>query len=209
MNVEPRSRSAAARVATVVAAGLLAVAATHEDGNLPSLAVLTSSDSTSSATLTSGNISLALTNGVSSGKWTGAFTMLPGGASQYYRITVTNGGTARLIYAVTATSTSDTLASALTVSVAALATSSASCSSSTYAAGTVVSNSGTLAFGSTTGTKIIGDPATGLQTGDRALAASGVDNLCLKVDFPTGTGLGYAGRGTTATTTFAFAAESN
>ena len=44
--------------------------------------------------------------------------------------------------------------------------------------------------------------------GSPSLAASGVDNLCLKVDLPTGTGLGYAGRGTTATTTFSFSAES-
>ena len=208
MNLEPRSRSAAARVATVVAAGRLAVAATHEDGILPSLAALTSSDSTSSATLTSGNIALTLTNGVSSGKWTGAFTILPGGASQYFRITVTNGGSARLAYSVTATSATNTLASRMTVSIASLATASTTCSSANYALGTVVSHSGAVAFGSTTTTKVIGDPTTGIQTGDRTLTAAAEDNLCLRVDFPAGTGLGYAGRGTTATTTFTFSAES-
>lgn len=204
----PRSRTTAARLATVVAAGLLVVAASHEDGPLPSLAVLQDSQATDVATVTSGSIELTLSNGAASGQWTGAFSMVPGATSQYFRVTVTNTGTAALVYSVAATSTTSTLASHLTIGVATLATSSTECSASSYTSGTVVSNSGTLAFGTTSGLNVIGDPTTGLQTGDRTLAGNGIDNLCLKVDFPLGTGLGYAGRGATATTTFDFSAES-
>ena len=204
----PRSRTTAARLATVVAAGLLVVAASHEGGPLPSLAVLQDSQTTGTATVTSGNIELTLSDGAAAGQWTGDFTMVPGAASQYFPITVTNTGTAALVYAVRATSTTATLASHLTVSIAQLASSTTACTSSSYASGTVVSNSGTLAFGTTSGLDIIGDPTTGIQTGDRTLVGSGVDNLCLKVDFPLGTGMGFAGRGATATTTFSFSAES-
>lgn len=200
-------RSTAARLATVVAAGLLVVAATHEDGPLPSMARLTASSSTSAQTVTSGNIALALTNGAAAGQWTGSFSILPGG-SAYYRLTVTNSGSADLIYSVASTTSAGTLAPYLTVSVAKLASGSSTCTSSTYAAGTVVSNSGTLPFGSGSGTNIIGDPASGSQTGDRTLVGGGSENLCMKVSFPLGTGLGYAGRGATSTTSFTFSAES-
>jgi hypothetical protein len=208
MTSSSRSRSTAARLATVVAAGLLVVAATHEDGPLASLAVLQDSQATSAETVTSGNIGLSLSNGAASGQWTGAFSMAPGATSQYFRITVSNSGSAALVYAVAATSTTNTLASQLTVTVAKLATVTTNCSASSYTSGIVVSNTGTLPFGSTTGVNIIGNPASGVQTGDRTLGGAAADNLCLKVDLPLGTGLGYAGRGSTATTTFFFSAES-
>ncbi len=46
-----------------------------------------------------------------------------------------------------------------------------------------------------------------IDAGDRVLAVSAADNLCLRLELPTGTGLGYSGRGSTATTTFAFSGE--
>lgn len=206
MTPSNRSRSTAARAATVVAAGLLVLAASHEDGPLPSLAVLQDSQTTVAQTVTSGNIALSLSDGAAAGQWTGAFTMIPGAPSTYHRLTVTNSGSAPLVYSVTATSTTSTLASRLTLSIARLATASATCDASTYSAGTIVSNGGPLAFGTTTGLDVIGNPSTG--EGDLRLGAGAVDNLCMKVDLPLGTGLGYAGRGSTATTTFSFSAES-
>lgn len=205
MTSSNRSRSTAARVATVVAAGLVVLAASHQDGPLPSLAVLQDSQTTVAQTVTSGNIALSLADGAAAGQWTGAFSLVPGATSTYYRLTVTNTGSAPLVYSVTATSTSNTLSSQMTLSIAELATATATCNASGYSAGTVVSNTGPLAFGTTTGLDVVGSSSTGSGL---SLTADAVDNLCMKVDLPLGTGLGYAGRGRTATTTFSFSAES-
>lgn len=191
------------RLALLTAAGALVAAGLLHDATLFSTARMTDRGTTTAAGVSTGSVSLALSNGASSSSWTGSVSLKPGDTA-YKRITVTNDGTSRLRYAVTATSSS-ALSAKLVMNVAVI-TSGSSCTSTTYAAGTVVSGTD-LAFGASTALKVIGDPATGAQTGDRLLAASGADNLCLRLDLPTGTGLGYAGRGSTATTTFAFSGE--
>ena len=203
-----RHRAARVRLATVLTAALLVAAAESDVASTPSLAVLQDTVATSSHAVTSGNIDLTLANGAASGQWTGAFSIVPGAASQYYRLTVTNTGSATLVYSLTSTSTTNVLASALIVAIARLAPATATCSAASYAAGTDVSNAAPLPFASTSGVAVIGNPTAGTQAGDRTLEASASDNLCLKVDFPTGTALGYAGRGSTAATTFTFFAES-
>ncbi|MFN8156772.1 MAG: hypothetical protein U0R68_05120 [Candidatus Nanopelagicales bacterium] len=197
------SRRTGIRLTLLTAAGALVAAGLLHDGAILSAARMTDRGTTTSATVTSGSVSLALSNGASASSWTGAVSLKPGDTA-YKRITVTNDGTSRLRYAVTATSSS-ALSAKLVMNVAVI-TSGSACSSTTYAAGTVVSGTD-LAFGASTALNVIGDPATGAQTGDRVLAASGADNLCLRLGLPTGTGLGYAGRSTTATTTFAFSGE--
>jgi hypothetical protein len=203
-----RDRAVVVRLATVVTAALLVAAAQSNMASTPSLAALQDAAATSSQAVTSGNIALTLANGAASGQWTGAFSIVPGGASQYYRLTVTNTGSATLVYALTSTSTTNVLASTLTVAITRLASATTTCSAVSYAAGTDVGNTAPLALASTSGVVLIGNPTAGTQAGDRTLAGSANDNLCLKVDFPAGTGLGYAGRGSTAATTFTFSAES-
>lgn len=197
------SRRTGVRLALLAAAGGLVAAGVLHDGAILSAARMTDRGTTTAAAVTTGSVSLALSNGASASSWTGSVSLKPGDTA-YKRITVTNDGTSRLRYAVTATSSS-ALSAKLVMNVAVIASGS-SCSSSTYAAGTVVSGTD-LAFGASTALNVIGDPASGAQTGDRVLAASAADNLCLRLDLPTGTGLGYGGRGTTATTTFAFSGE--
>ncbi len=197
------SRRTGVRLTLLTAAGALVAAGLLHDGVILSAARMTDRGTTTAAAVTTGSVSLALSNGASSSSWTGAVSLKPGGTA-YKRITVTNDGTSQLRYAVTATSTS-ALSAKLVMNVALIASGS-SCSSSTYGAGTVVSGTD-LTFGASTALNVIGDPATGAQTGDRVLAVSAADNLCLRLELPTGTGLGYSGRGSTATTTFAFSGE--
>lgn len=203
MSVRMTPAGAAARVALVAVACALTFVGVVRDGRLASTALMTDSAGTGPAAVSTGGVALSLSNGASSGSWSGAVTLKPGDTA-YQRLTVTNSGASRLRYAVTATSVS-ALSANLTMTVASIASGS-SCTSTTYSAGTVISGSD-LAFGAASALNVIGDPASGADDGDRVLEAATSDNLCLKLTFPTGTGLGYAGRGSTASTTFAFTGE--
>ncbi len=197
-----------ARLATVVAAAALALVGFAGGAALPSAALLTARSDVGTSTVATGAVALGLTNGAGSGTWTGSISLVPGGVV-YQRLTVTNLGSVALRYAATATSTSDTLASRLTMGVVLLASGTTTCDASSYAAGTPVGVTASLPFGSTAVAKVIGDPASGAQAGDRVLAGSAADNLCLQVTFPFGARLGHAARGSTATTTFTFSAENS
>lgn len=160
-------------------------------------ALFTDSDDIGANTFATGNVELSTnptTNAISMS------TMAPGD-TKYGSITVTNGGSLALRYAVTSVTTEDTLAAQLDLTVwpeSAETTVDSTCGT-TVPAGTVY---GPADLGSTTGAKIIGDAATGAQTGDRALAASTNELLCLKVALPSTTGNTYEGLTTTATFTF-------
>jgi hypothetical protein len=195
-----------ARLITVAAAAVLAVVGVSHGGALSSAARMTDTRSTTPATVASGSIALSLTNGASAGTWLGAVTLAPG-ASSYAGLTITNTGTVPLRYAATATSTS-ALSAALKINVVALPTGTTTCSAATYLTGTLASAADT-AFGATPEVALIGSTAAGAQAGDRTLAASGAERLCLKVTFPAGRGLGAGARGTVAATTFSFIAESS
>lgn len=193
----------AARLTLMLAACALLVGGVLRDGTLASTALLTDNGSTSAAAVTTGSVSLSLSNGASSGSWTGAVSMKPGD-TVYRRLTVTNAGSTRLRYAVAA-ATSSALSARVVMNVAVIAAST-SCTSVSYAAGTLVSGSD-LTFGASPDLNVIGDPGTGAQAGDRVLDAAAADNLCMRLTFPTGTHLGYAGRGTTAAATFTVSGE--
>jgi predicted ribosomally synthesized peptide with SipW-like signal peptide len=116
-------------------------------------------------------------------------------------ITVTNAGSLELRYAVTSTTTEDTLAAQLDLTIK---TGVTTCTNAGFDTdGSVIYGPGDL--GSTTGTDVIGDPTQGAQAGDRTLAASANEDLCFNVELPSSTGNTYQGLTTTAT--FAFAAE--
>jgi predicted ribosomally synthesized peptide with SipW-like signal peptide len=116
-------------------------------------------------------------------------------------ITVTNAGSLELRYAVTSDTTEDTLAAQLDLTIKTGVTTCTNVGFDTD--GTVIYGPGDL--GSTTGTDVIGDPTQGDDTGDRTLAASADEDLCLNVELPSATGNSFQGLTTTAT--FAFAAE--
>lgn len=187
-------RVAAPRLATVAMAAVLTGVGLSQAAALPSLARLTASGTTSSATVTSGTVALSLTNGAASGSWLGTTSVAPGGAA-YAAITVTNSGKLPLTYTVSSVSNS-ALASSLTITVAKLASTSTSCTSSGFANGTA-SSAGTVDLGSSGGTTVVSS---------RPLAVNASEKLCAKIQFPSASGLGYAARGTTATTVFTFAA---
>ena len=120
-------------------------------------------------------------------------------------ITVTNAGNLELRYAVTSTTSEDTLAAQLDLTIwdeAEEGDGGTDCNSTPPA--NKLYGPGNL--GSTTpGTNVIGDPAQGEDTGDRPLAGTANEVLCFNVELPWSTGNSFQGLNTTAT--FAFAAE--
>lgn len=122
-------------------------------------------------------------------------------------ITVSNTNTAQFRYAMVSTTDAtdnNVLAARLQLQVK-TGISAANCTTANFTStGTSVYGPGVL--GSTAGTKVIGDPAQGAQTGDRVLAGSTNEVLCLQVKLPTDANDNtYAGKTTTAT--FVFNAE--
>jgi len=120
-------------------------------------------------------------------------------------VTVNNAGTLQLRYAVTSTTTEDTLAGQLDLTIKSGVT---TCTNAGFAAdGTVVYATGDL--GSTAGVNVIGNPAQGGQGGDRTLNASASEVLCVNVSLPSSTGNTYQGLSTTATLAFQAEQTSN
>lgn len=111
-------------------------------------------------------------------------------------LTVSNDGSLDLRYAVTSTTTEDVLAAELvfTVKVGVV-----SCTDANWQATGTTLYAGVL--GSSGGTAVFGNPATGAQAGDRTLSTGASETLCLNVSLPVGTTSG-AGLSTTATLTF-------
>ena len=114
-------------------------------------------------------------------------------------LTVTNGpGGAQLRYAVTSTTTENTLAGQLQLTVKSGVT---TCTSAGFGgSGTVLY--GPAALGNTTPLAIIGNAAQGAQAGDRTLAVGASEALCFNVSLPIATGNAFQNLSTTATFTF-------
>lgn len=119
-------------------------------------------------------------------------------------ITVSNAGSLQLRYAVTSTTTENTLAAQLDMTIwdeNEEADGGTTCN--TTAPAIVLYAPADL--GSTAGTNVIGNPAQGSQAGDRTLNAAASEVLCVKVSLPSSTGNTF--QGLTSTATFAFQAE--
>jgi spore coat-associated protein N len=113
-------------------------------------------------------------------------------------ITVSNAGTLQLRYAVTSTTTENTLAAQLDLTIK---TGVTTCTNGGFgSSGTVIYAAGDL--GSIAGTNVIGDPTQGDDTGDRTLAGSGNEILCFNVTLPSSTSNSFQGLNTTATLAF-------
>ena len=110
---------------------------------------------------------------------------------------VANSGTLEFRYSASSTTTEDTLASQLVLTVKSGVT---TCDDANWSADGSVLYSGAL--GSTGGTAVLGDPTQGAQAGDRVLAAGANEALCFNVTLPLATGNSAQGTSTTATFTF-------
>lgn len=113
------------------------------------------------------------------------------GDSGSQSVTVTNGGTGTLRYAMSASATNvDGLGLAAQLNL-------------TITAGTCPGAGGPLYGAAALGSAAFGNPAQGAQAGDRTLAGAASENLCFAWSLPTATGNGFQGATTTATFTFA------
>ena len=166
--------------------------------SLASSALFTSSSSTSAAPVTAGTVTLTPTDATFVADL-GAAAMAPGD-TKYTKFTVANGGTLALRYAVTESWTSaNALSAAVSLSVRTIASAGAACDGSlTWGSADLATNVTTA----TTSGNVVGDPTTGAQTGDRPLATSGTEYLCVREQLPLATTTG-AGLSSNLSLTFA------
>lgn len=129
------------------------------------------------------------------------FTNMAPGDSIAAPITVSNTGSLAERYAVLSTTDAADANFLATQLVMNVKTGVTTCTAAGFGAtGTLVYTNGVL--GSTGGTKVIGDAATGAQAGDRTLASLSNETLCVLVSLPTATGNTFQGKTTTATLRF-------
>lgn len=169
-------------------------------GTLASSALFTDNATVTNNSLTNGTVDIA-TDPASTAISTS--NMAPGDTA-YGTVKVSNSGTLALRYAMTSSATntdSKALASQLQMTIK---SGVASCDSGGFSAGSTIYNAGALG-GLGSSIAIIGDSATGQQSGDRTLAAGADETLCVRVNLPSSTSNTYQGAATTAT--FSFAAE--
>jgi spore coat-associated protein N len=116
-------------------------------------------------------------------------------------LTVSNSGSLQHRYAMTSATTEDTLAAQLDMTVKSGVT---TCTTAGFGVdGTVLY--GPADLGSASEIAIVGDVAQGAQAGDRTLAASASEVLCVQVSLPLSTGNTFQSLSTAAT--FNFTAE--
>lgn len=160
-------------------------------------ALFTDSDAVGANTFATGSVELTTNPTTNVVSMSG---MAPGDI-KYGSVTVTNGGSLALRYALKSVTTEDTLAGQLALTVwdeAEEADAGADCSTTVPTAKLY----NALKLGSIAGTQLFGSPTAGAQAGDRALAAAASEVLCLKVELPSSTGNSFESLTTTATFTF-------
>lgn len=114
--------------------------------------------------------------------------MLPGD-SNTQALTIANAGTAQFRYALTTVAT-NTLGSALQLTVKTLGTDCATFDGTSVLAATTLDGA------------VIGNSAQGPQAGDRVLNAASNEVLCFRVSLPSGTGNALQGQASAVTFTF-------
>lgn len=177
----------------VLAIGVLAVGV-----RVATQALFTDTQSVGANTFTTGTVDLVTSPATALVTFLG---MAPGD-KVVAPIQVTNSGTLEVRYAVKSTTTEDVLAAQLELTVRGPAAASTGCDAAgfgTFGTG-VLYTTGDL--GSTAGSNLIGDPAQGVQTNDRTLAASASEYMCFQVELPLATGNSFQGLTSTATVDF-------
>jgi predicted ribosomally synthesized peptide with SipW-like signal peptide len=178
----------------LVAGAISLVTATAGLAGVATNAWFTDTDTITANTFSSGTVSLTATPATS------ALTLTNMAPSDTVTapITVTNAGTLAQRYAVTSGTTENTLAAQLDLTIKSGVT---TCTTGAFgASGTIIY--GPADLGSTTPTKVVGDSAVGSQAGDRPLAVSANEVLCLQVSLPLGTNDTFQSLTSTATLTF-------
>jgi predicted ribosomally synthesized peptide with SipW-like signal peptide len=174
---------------TLIAVGLLSAVS-----GLGGLAVFTDQDTVDANTFTTDSLDM------STSPTTALVTfsdMAPGDEVTAPLTVNNNSSNLELRYAVSSTTTEDTLAAQLDLTIKENVTTCTDAGFDTD--GTVVY--GPADLGSMLGINVIGDPTTGADAGDRVLAASGSEDLCFNVELPLTTDDAFEGLTTTATFT--------
>jgi len=162
-------------------------------------ALYTSGQTGNNNVFTSGTVIFTTTDPI-----TGTFTLgnMAPDDEVYKPITVNNVGTLELRYALISAATDADglhLNGQLTMTIKSGIT-PVNCTNGVFTGGTTLYDG--LAFASTVGINVIGNPAPGNQGNDQTLAPSDTQNLCLYVKLPRSTGNAFQGATTTATFTF-------
>jgi spore coat-associated protein N len=190
-----RSTRRRRHVGALAAVGLAVVSIT---AGATSLALFTSTASADANAFSTGTVTIGTTP-------TTALVTLAGmapGDQVTAPITVSNSGTLALRYSVSSSATNADvptpkgLKDQLVMTVRSGVT---TCTNAAYAADGTQLYSGDL---DSAAGKLVGDPASGNDSGDRALAASTSEVLCFHVGLPSGSGNGFQNAATTATLTF-------
>lgn len=183
-----------------LAAGVLAIGVLSVGVQLSSQALFTDTESVGSNSFATGTLD------ISTAPASAVFNVgdMAPGDSAVDDILLTNGGSLALRYAVTSTTTENTLAAQLDLTIwDETEESVVDGTCDTTAPATKLYNSADL--GSTSGLDVVGDPTQGADSGDQALAASAAQRLCFLVELPLSTSNSFQGLTTNAT--FAFQAE--
>ncbi len=158
-----------------------------------SLALFTGQDTITGNSFTSGTIDITATPATAV---VSAGNMAPGDQVTA-EMTIANSGTLELRYSMTSTTTEDVLAAELDLTIK---TGVTTCDNTNWTADGSQIYTGIL--GSTGGSNVLGDPATGSQGGDRPLAAAANEVLCVNVTMPLSAGSTFEGLNSVATFTF-------
>jgi hypothetical protein len=169
---------------------LIAISALAACVSLGGLSLFTESVDNDGNAFTSGSVDISTSPA-------SAFITMSGmapGDSVTDQVAVSNDGTLELRYAMTTVATNTdslNLRDALTLTIKTLGTDCATFDGTELYTGTLASGA-------------VGDPTQGADTGDRTLAASASEDLCFKVELPSGA---TDPEGAATTATFTFAAE--
>ena len=178
--------------------GTAGLAAAGMTAGASSLAVFTSSAAVPANTFTAGTVILNTTPTTA----VVTFSNMAPGDQVTAPLTVTNGGTLALRYAVSSVATNADSKGLMGQLVLSIKTGVTTCTTAGFTLSGTSAYSGIL--GALTTTKLIGDPAVGAQAGDRALPPTTLNSeaLCFNVALPLATANAFQGATTTATFTF-------
>lgn len=179
----------------VIALGALGALAAISALSVTSLALFTDQESIGGNTFNAGTIDLTVD--VPSALVTYTSPVMAPGDQDTAELVVGNGGTLDLRYAATSTTTEDSLAGQLVLTIK---TGVTTCDNANWSADGTVLYTGVL--GTVATTSLFGDATAGADTGDRALAASANETLCFNVTLPISATNAVQGVSTTATFTF-------
>ena len=173
--------------------GLLFIGVLGSPGPHGTLAYLTSSTQSTGNQFSAGTVHIG--NSLAMGA-TLSMDNLIGGDNFDAQLDIANSGTLSLIYAVSTSRTgSAALATTLQLTIRAKTTNPCA------------SRDGAILYSGDLAAAIIGDPAHGIQAGDRVLASGATESLCFTVALPTSAVPSLVA--TNAAATFVFTAEQN